>query len=219
MRFIIAGMLLALSGCATITSGTSQEVSFQTSPEDVVVTITKPVRDPSKGEDAWKDETRVLGKTPLTLRLDRATRQTVTFTKDGYKALTMQLATTLNGYFWGNIITGGIIGSSTDGMTGAMHEYSPSQYFVTLIPTASSSIDAATQLSSREKAKDLIVRRYTNLMADLSRGTGEDLAAVLQLLQIEPSRHHDATRKMQALSQVYPDAVVYADHVIELYLK
>ena len=143
----------------------------------------------------------------------------MTFSKDGYKPITMKLATTLNGYFWGNLITGGVFGSTTDSMSGAMYEYSPSQYFVSLIPASSSPIDATTQNGSREKAKDLIVRRYTNLMSDLSRGTGEDLNAVLRLLHVDPAQEADAKRKMQALSQVYTDAVVYADHVIELYLK
>lgn len=219
MRLISLGLLALLAGgCATITDGSTQEMSFQSNPEEAVVTVTKRVRD-SSTEYMWQDEVRVLGKTPITLRMDREDKQTVTFSKGGYKPLTMKLATTLNGYFWGNLVTGGVFGSTTDSMSGAMYEYSPSQYFVTLIPLSASSIDAATQQSAREKAKGLIVQRYTNLMADLSRGHGEDLQAVLRFLHVDPTQDAEAIRKMQALSQVYPDAAVYADRVIELYLK
>ncbi|MCS6294344.1 MAG: hypothetical protein H8J66_14835 [Nitrospira sp.] len=225
MRFVALSLIALLAaGCASITSGTTQEVSFQSNPDDVTVTITKQVHDRAEESKVqysvvWKEEVRVLGKTPLTNRLDRAEHQTITFSKDGYKPLTMPLTTTLNGYFWGNIVTGGFIGSTTDSMTGAMYEYSPSQYFVTLIPLAASSIDSATQQSAREKAKGFIVLRYSNLMADLSRGHGEDLQAVLRYLHVDPAQDTEAIRKMQALSQVYPDAAIYADRVIELYLK
>lgn len=219
MRLIALSLLALLTaGCATLTDGSTQEMSFQSNPEEAVVTVTHRVRDTS-AENAWQDEVRVLGKTPLTLRMDRAEKQSVTFSKEGYKPLTMKLATTLNGYFWGNLVTGGVFGSTTDSMSGAMYEYSQSQYFVTLIPMTSSPVEAATQHGQREKAKDLIIRRYTNLMADLSRGTGEDLSAVLRLLHVEPAQEADAKRKMQALSQVYTDAAIYADRVIDLYLK
>lgn len=225
MRFLALGFIALLAGgCATIVDGTTQEVSFQTTPEDVIVTLTRQVPDRSKASMdqepiALKEEVRILGKTPMTLLLDRNKDQTVTFSKDGYKSLTVKLATTLNGYFWGNLVTGGAFGSTTDSMSGAMYEYTPSQYFVTLIPTAASSIDAATQQSAREKAKGFIIQRYAALTADLSRGHGEDLQAALRYLHIEPAQDAETIRKMQALAQVYTDAATYADRVIELYLK
>jgi hypothetical protein len=221
---ILCCLAILTAGCATIVDGTSQEVSFQTTPEDVLVTLTRQVPDQSKVSVdqqtvIMKDEVRILGKTPMTQRLDRDKNQTVTFSKDGYKPLTVKLATTLNGYFWGNLVTGGVFGSTTDSMSGAMYEYSPSQYFVTLIPLSASSIDAATQQSAREKAKSFIIQRYATLTADLSRGHGEDLQAVLRVLRIEPGQDADVIRKMQALAHVYTDAAVYADRVIELYVK
>lgn len=220
---VLAGVTLAawaslLGGCATISSGTTQEMSFQSNPEDVVVTVTQRIRD-SNTDSMWKDDVRILGKTPLTLQLDKAENQTVLFSKDGYKPLTMKLATTLDSWFWGNILLGGFFGSTTDSMTGAMYEYSPSQYFVALIPDTSSPIEAASLLDQREKAREFIVRRYTSLMADLSKKGGDDLSALLQLLQVDPAQEAEAQRKISALSQVYSDAAVFANHVADLYLK
>ena len=66
-----------LGGCASIMHGTAQEVTFQSSPEEVTVTVTG----------------RIIGKTPITTRLDKKSGQSMTFTKDGYKPLTMELTT------------------------------------------------------------------------------------------------------------------------------
>jgi len=152
-----------LGGCASIMHGTSQEMTFQSSPEEVTVTVTG----------------RVIGKTPVTSRLDKKSGQSVVFSKDGYKPVTMELTTTLDAWFWGNIVLGGFIGSTTDYLNGGVHEYSPSQYFVTLTPDGVSSIESSTLKSQREKAKEFIVGHYTNLMANVSRGGGEDFSTLM----------------------------------------
>ena len=43
-----------------------------------------------------------------------------------------------NPWFWGNILFGGVFGSTTDGLSGSVHEYSPSQFFITLVPMTGS---------------------------------------------------------------------------------
>jgi len=115
---VILLCLLFIQACATIISGKSQEMTFTSEPEGVTVTVVG----------------RAIGKTPCTVRLDKEKGRTVTFEKEGYKPRTMALTTTLDSWFWGNIVLGGLIGSTTDGISGAVHEYSPSQYFITLSP-------------------------------------------------------------------------------------
>jgi hypothetical protein len=195
--------LFVLQGCASIMHGTSQEMSFQSSPDEVTVTVTG----------------RVLGKTPVTTRIDKKSGQSVVFSKDGYKPVTMELTTTLDPWFWGNIVLGGFIGSTTDGISGSVNQYSPSQYFVTLTPDGVGSIESSTLKSQREKAKEFIVGHYTNLMANVSRGSGEDFTTLMGLLNIGKDKEADALRKIRALSEVYTDAPAFADQVIALYLK
>jgi len=195
--------LFVLEGCASIMHGTSQEMTFQSSPEEVTVTVTG----------------RVIGKTPVTSRLDKKSGQSVVFSKDGYKPVTMELTTTLDPWFWGNIVLGGFIGSTTDGINGSVNEYSPSQYFVTLTPEGVSSIESSTLKSQREKAREFIVGHYTNLMANISQGGGEDFSTLMGLLNIGKDKEADALRKMRALSEVYTDAPAFADQVTALYLK
>ncbi len=192
-----------LGACASIMHGTSQEMTFQSSPEGVTVTVGG----------------RVLGKTPITSRLDKKSGQSVIFSKDGYKPVTMALTTALDSWFWGNIVIGSFIGSTIDGINGAVDEYSPSQYFVTLTPEGATNIESFTLKSPREKAKEFVVAHYANLIANLSASGGEDFSALLGLLHIEKDRQADALRKIQALSQVYSDAPAFADSVIALYLK
>jgi len=192
-----------LGGCASIMHGTSQEMTFQSSPEEVTVTVSG----------------RIIGKTPVTSRLDKKSGQSVAFTKDGYKPVTMELTTTLDPWFWGNIVLGGFIGSTTDGINGSVNQYSPSQYFVTLTPDGASSIESLTLKSQREKAREFIVGHYKNLMANLSQGGGEDFSALMGLLNIEKDQQADALRKIRSLSEVYTDAPTFANQVTALYLK
>ena len=147
-----------LGGCATMISGTTQEMSFQSSPDDVVVTLIRTVKVPtqvSAGKSTQytsHEETRILGKTPVMLQLDKTEEsQSVVFSKEGYKPITMKLATTLDGWFWGNIVIGGVLGSATDSMSGAAHEYATSQFFVTLNPEMSTTIEQGTGQPQRDK--------------------------------------------------------------------
>jgi hypothetical protein len=55
----------------------------------------------------------------------------VTFKKAGYMEETIRLTTATTLMFWGNIITGGTLGSSTDSIfTKNSMEYSPNMYFI-----------------------------------------------------------------------------------------
>ncbi len=192
-----------IGGCASIMHGTSQEMTFQSSPEGVTVTVSG----------------RIIGKTPITSRLDKKSDQSVVFSKDGYTPVTMTLTTFLDSWLWGNIVLGGFIGSTTDGINGAVNEYSPSQYFVTLTPSGVSNIESFTLKTSYAKAKEFIVGHHANLMTNLSRDGGEDFSSLMGLLRIEKDQHADALRKIQALSKVYGDAPAFADGVIALYVK
>jgi uncharacterized protein YceK len=192
-----------LGGCASIMHGTSQEMTFQSSPEEVTVTVSG----------------RIIGKTPVTSRLDKKSGQSVAFSKDGYKPVTMELTTTLDPWFWGNIVLGGFIGSTTDGINGSVNQYSPSQYFVTLTPEGASRMENSTLNSPRDKAREFIVGHYKNLMANVSQGGGEDFSALMGLLNIEKDQQADALRKIRALSEVFTDAPTFANQVTALYLK
>ncbi len=226
-------ILLLTTGCATMVDGSTQELSFQTNPENVAITLIpkppiqhqpKPRADGGGAVATVKADpiipaTRLLGYTPLRIVLDRIEGQSITFSKDGYKPVVMQLSTRTNPAFWGNIAFGGLTGSAIDHSTGAAYEYVPNQYFVTLIPLETTSIDRNTGQAQRDKAIVFIVRRYAAIMADLSRGSGEDWTSLLGVLQIAPGQDAEARDKIRAFATIYPDAATFATHVAEFYFQ
>lgn len=201
---ILPFALVALAGCASIVSGRTQEVSFASNPEGVTVTVNG----------------RILGKTPLTINLQRQSGQSLIFSKDGYKTLSMELETSINGWFWGNIVLGGLIGSTTDGITGSVHQYAPSQYMVTLEPDGTNKMDGKPALSDQQKAKEYIVVAYKSLIEELTKNEkGEYVRSLLNILRIPATQQDDAITKIRALAEAYKDIPVFADRVVEMFLK
>ncbi len=190
-----------LSGCATIITGSSQEMSFQSSPDEATVTV---------GD-------RVIGKTPITIRLDKKTGQAVTFTKDGYEPVTMPLSTQLEPWFFGNVVLGGLLGSTTDGVSGAINQYSPNQYMVTLQPLKLTGTERYTSQSDYEKIRQFIIVSYRDLVRDIRSGKGDYLTSLLTMKHVEKEKEVDALRKLRALSEIYDnDISTFADQAANL---
>ena len=115
LAFIFAAVAF-MTGCATIVDGKKQEVTFQSSPAGAEVSINGIAK----------------GTTPLTLQLQKAGNTTFTLRKEGYQEKTLTMETKVNGMFFGNILFGGLPGTTTDIATGANLEYSPGNLFIKL---------------------------------------------------------------------------------------
>jgi hypothetical protein len=196
--------LALVSGCASVVSGTSQQMTFQSSPEGATVTISG----------------RLIGKTPITTTLKKEKNQAVVFSLDGYKPITMQLTTHLDNWFWGNIVIGGVIGSTTDGVTGAVYEYSPTQYYVTLTPDKKGA-DAKTSRTVAHEVRDFIVFRNNALRQELQNGQdgGENITSLLSLLGVSSTGKAGARIELVAIAEKNPDAVAFAEAVRERYVR
>src|SRR5262245_60518029 len=116
--------ILALSaslstGCATIVSGSTQDISVSSVPAGATVTA-----DPG----GWK------ATTPGTLTLKRKDGPyKVTFTLEGHDPYSVWLTTDTNAWLWGNLIIGGIIGLIVDTSTGAYQKLSPEEINANLV--------------------------------------------------------------------------------------
>jgi hypothetical protein len=211
-------LLLFCSSCATIMSGTTQQLSFQSSPDGATVTI---IRKPSPlilAANKPPDEL-ILGITPLTVQILRTEfPQAVLFSKQGYRTVEMPLDQHINGWFWGNILLGGAVGSTTDSMSGAGAEYEPDRFLVTLPQEQASTIEHEMMMARNEQVRLFIVRRYSALISDLSRHEGEDLRAVFALLRVTPPQQAAVRTALANLAQRYPDAAVFATEVAGRYL-
>ena len=198
---LILSILIFISSCATIMTGKTQEITFDSEPQGAEVTVNG----------------RVIGKTPTTIQLDKKKDQSVSFKLEGYKTQTRRLETKIHGFFWGNIVLGGFIGSTTDGITGGMHEYSPNQYYITL--SKDKNVSTTIYGSEKAKVKEFIVVSYGSLMIDLSRGKGDYLDSLLSMLDVKESNKNDSIRKIKSLSEIYDVIPEFAEQVANLFLK
>ena len=142
--FLLLVVALCVTGCAAIVTGVDQKMTFNSEPDGATVIVSG----------------KAVGKTPLTVEVDKGKNQALVFEKDGYKPFTTQLSTTLNSWFWGNIVFGGFLGSTTDGVSGAIYEFSPDQYFVTLTPESSLGIATSRPRKIKESGYALYSTIY-----------------------------------------------------------
>lgn len=129
MRLRIAAYAIVLCptlGCATILGGgPSQPVAFNSEPTGADFTVKS-----STGLQMGS------GKTPQTLRLPRKNEYQVDFTVPGYQPQSVALAKGVNGWIWGNLVIGWIIGFGVDFLTGSAYKLEPSQLQVALVRQA-----------------------------------------------------------------------------------
>ena len=201
--FFILTLVVAVTGCSTIISGKTQTVSFQSSPAGATVTISG----------------AVIGVTPLTTMIEKKSNQTLTVSKEGYKTFTTQMTTSLDPWFWGNIVIGGLWGSTTDAATGAMNQYAPGQYIVTLESDGASKVSAATEKSKNDKAREFIILSYNQIMSDLSKGSGNYQNSLMTILEIPKAEENSALKRIKSLSESFPDIAQFAEQVAAAYSK
>ncbi|AXY73906.1 hypothetical protein D3H65_07895 [Paraflavitalea soli] len=114
----LAIAIATLSSCASIVSKSNWPVTFHSNPVGANITITN-----KKGIEVYS------GKTPATMKLKSGSgffgkeSYTVVLNLDGYEAKTLKLDCKLNGWYFGNILFGGLIGLLiVDPATGAMYK-------------------------------------------------------------------------------------------------
>ena len=115
---ILTLALLLTTGCASIVSKSKYPVAITTEPAAAKIEI--------KDQDGV---VRFAGTTPTTAILDAGkgyftrARYTVTASKEGYNPATLPLENSIDGWYWGNIALGGLIGFFiVDPITGAMFQ-------------------------------------------------------------------------------------------------
>jgi len=129
--FFICFSTLMVVGCASIVSKSDYPVSFNSDPSGAKVIIT----DVKAGRVVYE------GKTPCTITLKAkhgffsSAKYSVSFKLPGYETQTISLEANLDGWYFGNILFGGLIGILiVDPATGAMWKL-PDNISVTLQKT------------------------------------------------------------------------------------
>jgi len=120
-RAMVCSAALLVSACASVVSDNDSTTFIQTDP------------DKAKCELHGHNYRQTL-ETPNSILLPaNAAPITVACTADGYKTATKKLDTKIDGWIFGNIILGGVVGAAIDLARGAGFKYPP-QFFVYLQP-------------------------------------------------------------------------------------
>ena len=101
------------SGCATITTGRTQGFTIATEPPAASCELSR------KGKSVG-----VINPTPGTLQLEKSSAAIdINCKKAGYLTAEDTVSSSMQGWTFGNLILGGIIGLAVDAGSGAMHQY------------------------------------------------------------------------------------------------
>ena len=153
-----------LTGCATIFSGTSDEISFSTNVDPVRVYI---------------DGLNV-GNTPIKVAVEKkvGSGRLVRFEKDGYKTEEFNLKNKFDTIAILDI-TSVITSGGIDVLTGAMMEYSPKQYHIEMLEDN----QAIPAIKSKQiQFASFVLTNADAIKEDLASGGGEALDALLLLV-------------------------------------
>ena len=113
---------LALTGCATITRGTTEVLVVESTPSGADVEVSNGLR----------------CKTPCSLEMKRKNPVVLDISKSGYESVKVNVLSEVAGSgaagMAGNVLLGGIIGAGVDASSGAMNKLTPNPVRVTLEP-------------------------------------------------------------------------------------
>ena len=117
----LVGVALSVPACATLTRGTTQQFTVESTPPGAHVTT-------SNGFECVS--------TPCTFRMSRKDGFNVTVSKDGYVSQTVEVTSSMSGAggaaLAGNVLVGGLIGGAVDATSGALNDLKPNPLTVTL---------------------------------------------------------------------------------------
>lgn len=106
----------ALTACASIMHGTSQDIGISSSPTGAKVLI----------------DNQTGSVTPYVAKLSRKDNHIVKLSMDGYAPAELTLTKSVSGWVWGNIVFGGLIGLAVDAISGGLYNLTPNQLQATL---------------------------------------------------------------------------------------
>lgn len=120
----IIGASLFSGGCASIVHGGDREITIATQPPGATASIRK--------SGGGVMDVVAVEKTPCTVSLDpkesyfKGQSYTLRLELAGYKTTEVQLTPKMSGWYWGNLLIGGLIGMlAVDPATGAMWNIEP----------------------------------------------------------------------------------------------
>ena len=124
--------VMFLSSCASILTETVYPVAIKSNPNNATVLITD-----SRGRGVFHGQTPVVARLPASNGFFSQAGYKITFSAPGYQSKTTYIQATIDGWYFGNILLGGIIGMLIiDPATGAMWKIQEEVIHETLTPAS-----------------------------------------------------------------------------------
>lgn len=193
----VLGLALTLGGCATLLGGSSQTLSVNSNVD---------------GAQVYLNET-LLGATPLVASLKRGQTGVLRVSAPGYKPYQIALNKKISSLFWVNILSGGSFGSTTDYATGAMYEYEPSTYMVSLV-RGQASLDERNQWRRSEGLRAFVLQNNEALVSDLAAGGGEYIDVLVGVFEVKPDSRAVAIERWRSGYSSSKTAAEFAEKMV-----
>ena len=110
-------ILIAIPGCATVTTGLWQTIPVDSNPQGAKVSV----------------DSEHKGVTPCSFKLSRGKTYIVNISKEGYRTAQVMLKRNVCAATAGNIISFGLLGVAVDSLTGAVFKLIPEEIKVDLV--------------------------------------------------------------------------------------
>lgn len=123
-KFIAVGVAgIALAGCATMVTGSSEDMAILTPPVSATCVLSNP-------EGSWTVVT------PTVAHVTRSVEPLlIRCTKGGYQIARASIPSSVAGWTMGDVVAGGPIGAAVDASTGAINQY-PHSFQLPMQPLA-----------------------------------------------------------------------------------
>jgi hypothetical protein len=134
---LAAAGVTSLSGCATIVHGGPRSLPVASTPPGATVSIYD-----RAGKQISTQTTPFVATLPSKYRYFGGQSYRLVFEMDGYQKTEVQVRPAVSGWYWGNLLFGGVIGMLiVDPATGAMYNLAPNKVEQTLSPTTAARVN------------------------------------------------------------------------------
>ncbi len=162
----LTAAVLTLSACGTMFNGSSEKVFFDSNVKNVSI----------------YDNGALLCSTPCEADIThRSSTVYLTAKKNGYETVTFRLQPETSGWFWMNILSLGLYGSTTDYASGGMYKFDHDRYYAEMVRYGS---DAAR--AKKSKIRKFILKNYPQIQSEIAdrHEYGEHLQSLSDLTGI-----------------------------------
>lgn len=202
IKALSGALIVSLTGCASIVSKSNWPVTIRSTPPGAKCVVTN-----GKGITVQSGETPMMVTVASGSGFFSKGKYAISCNKDGFDPVRSELSAHMNGWYWGNIVFGGVIGLLiVDPATGAMWKMDDT-FMVPLSPTGVANAPAPAQGGAKESE----VKTATAIDAN---APGPNTEKRLQLakndtIAVLPFTINAGQKKYDHLSQGFSDDLTY----------